>query len=70
MTVFDSSYPEIDHSVFKKSDWSQFYWGIKDAIFMSMPKALGKEVDICMFACLLTVIIKGTHCLADQEVVS
>ena len=33
--VYDLSYPEIDHSVFKKCDWSEFYRGAKEAIPIS-----------------------------------
>ena len=30
--MYDPSYPEIDHSVFKKYDWSEFYMDTKEAI--------------------------------------
>ena len=47
--VYNPSYPEIDQSVFEKSDWSEFYRDDKEATPMNMPKPQGKEVDICMF---------------------
>ena len=47
--VFDTSYQEIDHSVFKKCDWSEFNRDAKESIPMNAPEAQGKEVDICMF---------------------
>ena len=36
--VYDPLYPEIDHSVFKKCHWSEFYRDAKEAIPMNMPK--------------------------------
>ena len=36
--VYDPSYPEIDHSVFKEFDWSEFYRDVKEAIPMNAPK--------------------------------
>ena len=47
--VYDPSYPEIDHSVMKKFDWSEFYRDAKEAIPKNAPEHQGKEVDICMF---------------------
>ena len=47
--VYDSLYPEIDHSVFKECDWSEFYRNAKEAIPLNTPELCGKEVDICMF---------------------
>ena len=46
--VYDPLYPEIDHSVFKKCDWSEFYMDDKEAIPMNTPEPWGKEVDIYM----------------------
>ena len=65
--VYDPSYPEIDHGVFKESDWSEFYRDCKLAIPMNAPEPQAKEVDICM---LWKVTMQGTKCLVDQEVVS
>ena len=48
-TIIWSSYPEVDYSVFKKYDWSEFYWDAKEAIPMNAPEFQGKEVDIHMF---------------------
>ena len=45
----DPSYPEIDHSVFKECDWSEFYRDVKEAIPVNAPEPHGKEVDIRMF---------------------
>ena len=34
--VYDPTYPEIDHSVFKECDWSEFHRGAKEAIPMNV----------------------------------
>ena len=47
--VYDPLYPEIDHSVFKECDWSEFYRDAKEAIPVNAPEPCRKEVDICMF---------------------
>ena len=47
--VFNPSYPEIDHSVFKECDWSEFYRAAKEAIPVNAPEPHGSEVDIRMF---------------------
>ena len=47
--VSTSSYTEIDHNVFKKCNWSQFYRDTNEAIHIFAPKPWGKEVDILMF---------------------
>ena len=36
--VYDPWYPEIDHSVFKKCDWSEIYRDANEAIPMNAPK--------------------------------
>ena len=36
--VYDPSYPEIDHSVFKKCDWSEFHRNAKEAIHVNAPE--------------------------------
>ena len=61
--VYGPLYPEIDHDVFKKCDWLEFYRDDKETIPMNAPQLWGKDVDICMF-------VDGTKCLADQDVVS
>ena len=43
------SYPEIDHSLFKTCDWSEFFRDAKEAIPMNASEPQGKEVNICMF---------------------
>ena len=45
----DHLYPDIDHNVFKKYDWSEFYQDAKEAIPMNAPEPHCKQVDICMF---------------------
>ena len=47
--VYDPSYPEIDHSVFKECGWSEFYRDAKEAVPVNAPEPQGKEVNICMF---------------------
>ena len=37
--VYDLSYTKIDHSVFKKCDWSEFYWDAKEAIPVNTPES-------------------------------
>ena len=44
----DPSYPGNDHSIFKKCDWSEFYWDAKEVIPTNALEPEGKEVDICM----------------------
>ena len=46
--VYDPSYPEIDHNIFKKCDWSEIYRDAKEAISMSAPECWGKGIDINM----------------------
>ena len=36
--VYDSTYPEIDHSVFKKCDWLEFYRDAKEPIPVNVPQ--------------------------------
>ena len=36
--VYDPSYPEIDHCVFKECDWSEFYRNSKEAIPVNTPE--------------------------------
>ena len=47
--VNDPLYTEIDHSVFKKYDWSEFYRDAKEATPMNVPEPWGKDVDIYLF---------------------
>ena len=47
--VYDHSCPEIDHSVFKKCNWSEFYTDAKEATPMNVSESQGKEVVIYMF---------------------
>ena len=47
--VYYPSYPKIDHSVFYKCDWSEFYRDAKEAITVNASELQGKEVDMCMF---------------------
>ena len=58
----DPLYPEIDHSAFRKCDWSEFYWDGKEAIPI-LPQNL--EVRRLKPTCLWIVITQGTKCLAD-----
>ena len=47
--MYNPSYPEIDDSVFKKCEWSEFYRDAMEAININAPELHGKEVDILMF---------------------
>ena len=47
--VCDPSYPEIDHNVFKKSDWSEVYGDAKEAISMNASESWVEKVNIHMF---------------------
>ena len=55
--VYDTSYQEINHSVFKKCDLSKFNQDSEETIPMNAPELLSNEVDIHRFV--------GS---ADQEV--
>ena len=46
--VYDPLYPEINHSIFKKCDWSEFFWYSEEAIPRNAPGHWGKKVDIHM----------------------
>jgi hypothetical protein len=41
--VFDPSYCDINHTIFKECD---FYGDVKEAILANTPTPLGKEVDL------------------------
>ena len=41
--VYDSPYSEIDHSVFKKCYWSEFYRDAEEAIPVNAPEPQGKR---------------------------
>ena len=47
--VYDPSYPDIDHSVFKSCDWKEFYGNVTEAIPPNAPPARGKGVDIRLY---------------------
>ena len=47
--VYDPLCPEIDHSVFKECDWSEFYRDAKGAIPMNAPEPQRKKTYIHMF---------------------
>ena len=64
--VYDLMYPEIDQSVFKECDCSEFYRDAKEAIPVNASEHQGKEVVILMGI----VILQGTMCLTDLGVVS
>jgi hypothetical protein len=44
--VFDPSYPDINHTMFKECDWQEFYGDVKEAMLANTPTPLGKEVDL------------------------
>ena len=46
--VYNLSYTEIDCSVMKKCDWSEFYWDTEEAIPINVPEPQGKKIDIHM----------------------
>ena len=47
--MFDSYYPDIDHSNFWECDWTDFYKGAVEVIPPNAPLSIGKEVDLCIF---------------------
>ena len=47
--MYDPSYPEINHSVFKECNWSEFYKDSKEAILMNASKPGGNDIDILIF---------------------
>ena len=46
--ALDPTYPEIDHKIFKKHKWVEFYGDIKEAIPTDMLELRGKSVDLRM----------------------
>ena len=54
--MYDSSYPEIDHSVFNEYDWSEYYMDAKEAIPMNASEPQGKGL---IFTFLLIIIMQG-----------
>ena len=48
--VYNPSYQEIDHSVLKKCDWSEFYQDAEDTTPMNAPKSQVKEVLRCNYS--------------------
>ena len=48
--VYDPSCSDIDCSVFKKYEWTEFYWDTKAEIPINAPESRGREVDIQMIA--------------------
>ena len=65
LKMFNLSYPEIDHSVFNKCNWSEFYWDAKETIPMN---AQNHEVRMLISTCLWIVILQEIRYLADQDV--
>ena len=49
ISIFDSLYLNIDHSIFQECDWMDFYEGAVAAIPPNAPPPRGKEVDQIMF---------------------
>ena len=50
---FDPGHPKIDINQFHRSDWKEFYKGVKEAIPLNMPKPRGNSVS--------------THCFVDAN---
>jgi hypothetical protein len=65
--VFDPSYPDINHTVFKECDWQEFYGDVKEAIPANTPTPLGKELK---FDCLLILIMQEISSRNNHELVS
>ena len=47
--VLDPMYPDIDMSVFKGCDWTEFYGKVKEPIPLNAPEPRGKEVNLRLF---------------------
>jgi hypothetical protein len=47
--TYDPSYPTIDMTAFKPTDWKQFYSDVKEAIPGNAPVPYGKDVGIRMY---------------------
>ena len=43
--VYGPSYPDIDHYIFKKCDWSECYWYPKEVIPVNAPEPKGVDGD-------------------------
>ena len=47
--AFDPTYPKIDMLSFKEHEWTNFYGEVEDTVPPNVPKAQGKEVNICLY---------------------
>jgi hypothetical protein len=47
--AFDPDYPEIDESMFREHDWSDFYRDAEEVVPPNAPEPLGKPVSIHCF---------------------
>ena len=47
--VLDPTYPDIDMSVFKRCDWTEFYGQVEEPIPPNAPDPRGKEIDLRLF---------------------
>ena len=49
MLSLDLTYPNIDHSIFNKYKWVDFYGTVKEAIPTKILEPRGKDVDLRMY---------------------
>ena len=67
--VYDPSYPEIDHNVFKKCDWSEFYWDAEEAIHVNTSELRCKKVNIlfCIISLLTPYFVGKSSLICDIQ---
>ena len=46
--ALNPTHPEIDHNIFKKHKWIEFYGDVKESILNDMPYPRGKILDLRM----------------------
>ena len=45
--VYDPSYSEIDHSIFR-CNWSEFYWEAEEVIPVNVPLEVRRLIPVCL----------------------
>ena len=59
--AYDPTYPEVDHSIFKKCDWTEFYWNARVVIPIN-------KVEPTASTFLWTLIMQEMRDFVDQGV--
>lgn len=48
ISVYDPTYPDLEHTVFKRCGWTENHRNANEATSINTPEHRWKEVDICM----------------------